>query len=69
MKKVILELPEMPDNCENCLVSMYDLSELYCPVIRNANRHSGIMADLGDCTEDGRRDDCPLKEVEIDGKA
>lgn len=50
--KAILELPEMPKNCKECLLHNWESNTLICKVLLvNGLPHK-------------RRDDCPLKPVE-----
>ena len=61
MAKVILEFPEMPESCRGCKLSKWDVWEHHRYVSVNVL----ICAALGEeCSDKGRRSDCPLKLVE-----
>jgi uncharacterized CHY-type Zn-finger protein len=57
MPKVILELPEMPENCWECPLQAISTEKKirYCTVIRYSTDYYGTK----------RRDDCPLKKEEL----
>lgn len=53
MAKAILELSEMPKNCKECLLHSWESNTLVCKILLvNGLPHK-------------RRDDCPLKPVEM----
>jgi hypothetical protein len=61
MPKAILELPEMPESCRKCKLNKWDVWEHHRYVSINVL----VCAALGEeCSDKGRRSDCPLKLVE-----
>ena len=60
MPKAILEL-EMPESCRKCKLNKWDVWEYHRYVSTNVL----VCAALGEeCSDEGRRPDCPLKPVE-----
>lgn len=55
MKRAIIELKEVPENCLKCQISFYECKEdgesLYCPLINNDGNYLK------------RPVNCPIKEV------
>jgi len=64
MPKVILELPEMPESCRECKLSKWETWETW---EYNIDTWTNVLvcSALGEeCSDEGRRPDCPLKLVE-----
>ena len=60
MPKAILELPEMPESCRECKLSKWETWEYNIDTWTNVL----VCAALGEeCSDEGRRPDCPLKLV------
>jgi len=61
MPKTILELPKMPESCRKCKLSKWETWEYDIDTWTNVL----VCTALGEeCSDEGRRPDCPLKLVE-----
>ena len=61
MVKAVLELPELPEGCRECKLSKWETWEYAIDIWTNVL----VCAALGEeCSDEGRRSDCPLKLVE-----
>jgi len=61
MVKAVLELPELPEGCRECKLSKWETWEYDIDIWTNVL----VCAALGEeCSDEGRRSDCPLKLVE-----
>jgi hypothetical protein len=60
LKKVVLELPFMPSNCTQCVLSIFK---------RYDDGFKGLVCGAYDlrmeCPDEGKMEDCPLKTVTI----
>ena len=60
MPKAILELPEMPKSCRSCKLSKWETWEYDIDTWTNVLVCSALSKE---CSDEGRRPDCPLKLV------
>jgi hypothetical protein len=64
MPKAILELPKMPESCRKCKLSKWETWRAWEYDIDTWTNVLVCTALGEECSDEGRRTDCPLKPVE-----